>query len=98
MQTALQATLLWTADGLGLVCAQKLVAVVLRAELVALLRPQMVAMGAQGKRPTRVTRRPVQVQFVGVPEPELFLLGVVFGSRRHAMTCHVYVGINCQVL
>ena len=41
--------------------AQRLVAVVLRAELAAILRPQMAGMGAQAMRSRRVTHRPAQM-------------------------------------
>ena len=53
-------------DGLGLARAQRLVVVVLRAELAAILRPPMAAKGAQAMRSRRVTRRPAQVLRVGV--------------------------------
>ena len=62
--------------------AQRLVAVVLRAELAAILRPQMAATGAQAMRSRRVTRRPAQVQFVGVC---VCVLGMVVAF--HAMLC-----------
>ena len=52
--------------GRNLVHAPKLVEVGLRAELAAILRPQMAGMGAQAMRSRRVTRRPVQVPLVGV--------------------------------
>ena len=66
----------WTADGPDTARAQEHVAVVLRAELVAILCPQMAARVAQAMRSRRVTRRRAQVQLVGVlvPQSVLFLL------------------------
>ena len=52
------------ADGLVLARAQKLVAVVLRAELAAILRPQMAVKIARTRQPKRATRRPAQVRRV----------------------------------
>ena len=57
--------------------AQRLVAVVLRAELAAILRPQMAAMDAQAMRSRRVTCRPAQVQLVGVGVSDCFVLSMV---------------------
>ena len=58
--------------------AQRLVAVVLRAELAAILRPQMAATGAQAMRSRRVTRRPAQVPLVGVGVSNYFVFGKGF--------------------
>lgn len=57
--------------------AQRLVAVVLTAELAAILHPQMAATGAQAMRSRRVTHRPAQVPLVGVGVSDYFVLGKV---------------------
>ena len=57
--------------------AQKLVAVGLRAELAAILHPQMAAMGAQATRSRRVTHRPAQVQLVAIGVSNDFVFGGV---------------------
>ena len=65
--------------------AQRLVAVVLRAELAAILRPQMAATDAQAMRSRRVTHKPAQVQFVCACVSDCFVLGMVVAF--HAMLC-----------